>query len=63
MNLELGKESINKLLLKYSIPAIVGMIVVSMYNAIDRIFIGHIENVGAIALSGVGITLPIVTIS
>ncbi|WP_330688563.1 MATE family efflux transporter [Romboutsia ilealis] len=62
MNLELGKESINKLLLKYSIPAIVGMIVVSMYNAIDRIFIGHIENVGAIALSGVGITLPIVTI-
>lgn len=62
MNLELGKESINKLLLKYSIPAIVGMIVVSMYNAIDRIFIGHIENIGAIALSGVGITLPIVTI-
>lgn len=62
MNLELSKESINKLLLKYSIPAIVGMIVVSMYNAIDRIFIGHIENIGAIALSGVGITLPIVTI-
>lgn len=62
MNLELGKESINKLLLKYSIPAIVGMIVVSMYNAIDRIFIGHIENIGAIALSGVGITIPIVTI-
>lgn len=62
MNLELGKESINKLLLKYSIPAIIGMIVVSLYNAVDRIFIGHIENVGALALSGVGVTLPIITI-
>lgn len=62
MELELGKESINKLLLKYSVPAIIGMIVVSLYNAVDRIFIGHIENVGALALSGVGITIPIITI-
>lgn len=62
MNLELGKESINKLLLKYSITAITGMIVVSLYNMVDRIFIGHIVNEGALALSGVGVTIPIVTI-
>lgn len=62
MELELGKKPINKLLIKYSIPAIIGMIVVSLYNAVDRIFIGHIKNVGALALSGVGITLPIITI-
>lgn len=49
MELELGKESINKLLLKYSVPAIIGMVVVSLYNAVDRIFIGYIENVGALA--------------
>lgn len=62
MDLELGKESINKLLLKYSIPAIIGMVVVSLYNAVDRVFIGHIANEGALALSGVGVTIPIVTI-
>ncbi|MGL4912209.1 MULTISPECIES: MATE family efflux transporter [Clostridia] len=62
MNLELSTMSINKLLLKYSIPAIIGMVVVSLYNAVDRIFIGHIADEGALALSGVGVTLPIVTI-
>lgn len=62
MNLELERESINKLLLKYSIPAIIGMLVVSLYNAVDRIFIGHIPGEGALALSGVGITMPIITI-
>ena len=37
----LGKESIGKLLLQYSIPAIIGMTITSIYNIIDSIFIGH----------------------
>ena len=52
----LGEEPIGKLLLKYSIPAIIGMLVNALYNIVDRIFIGHIPNVGALAITGVGIT-------
>ena len=37
----LGKERIGKLLLQYSIPAIIGMTITSIYNIIDSIFIGH----------------------
>lgn len=54
---ELGREPIAKLLLKYSIPAIVGMVVVSLYNIVDRIFIG--QGVGAIAISGLALTFPL----
>ena len=55
--LELGKEPVGKLLLKYSVPAIVGMVVVSLYNIIDRIFIG--QGVGAMAISGLALTFPL----
>lgn len=58
----LGEESIIKLLIRFSIPAIVGMVVTSFYNIIDRMFIGHIKDVGDLALIGVGITLPLNTI-
>ncbi|MFZ4455186.1 MAG: MATE family efflux transporter [Bacteroidales bacterium] len=54
----LEQESIGKLLLKYSLPAIVGIMVNTFYNVIDRIFIGH--GVGALAISGLAITFPIV---
>jgi len=53
----LGTENIGKLLIKYSIPAIVGMLVNSLYNIVDRIFIG--QGVGAMAISGLAITFPI----
>lgn len=58
----LGTESIGKLLLKYSVPAIIGMIVNALYNVVDRIFIGNIPDVGALAITGVGVTMPIMTI-
>lgn len=58
----LGTESIPRLLLKYSVPAIIGMMVNALYNVVDRIFIGHIPNVGPLAITGVGICLPIMTI-
>lgn len=58
----LAKEKVSKLLLKYSIPAIIGMVVNALYNVVDRIFIGHIPGVGSLAITGVGVTLPITTI-
>ncbi|MEG2353319.1 MAG: MATE family efflux transporter [Clostridium sp.] len=58
----LGEESIPKLLMTFSIPAIIGMVVNTLYNVIDRIFIGNIPGIGKLAITGVGITLPIMTI-
>lgn len=52
-----GTETIGKLLLHYSLPAIIGMLVVSAYTIIDRIFVGQI--VGPVAMAGVTITFPI----
>ena len=43
----LGTEPIGKLLIKYSVPAIIGMIVNGLYNVVDRIFIGNIPGVGS----------------
>ena len=56
---ELGTERIGKLLFKFSVPAITGMIVNALYNIVDRIYIGHINGVGSDALSGLAITFPI----
>lgn len=56
----LGTESIGKLLLQYSIPAIIGMTVTSLYNIIDSIFIGH--GVGAMAISGLAISFPLMNL-
>lgn len=58
----LGTEKVTSLLIKFSVPAIIGMLVNAMYNIVDRIFIGHIPKVGNVAITGVGITLPIMTI-
>lgn len=60
--LSLQNESIKKLLVKYSIPAIISMLVSALYNVVDRIFIGNMKDIGALAITGVGITMPIVTI-
>lgn len=58
---ELEHSSIGKLLWKYSLPAVVGNIVMSTYNVIDRIFIG--QGVGADAIAGLAITFPLMNIS
>ncbi|MBU3093028.1 MATE family efflux transporter [Clostridium sp. CF011] len=54
---QLGEENIGKLLMKFSIPAIIGMLVNGLYNVVDRIFIGR--GIGKLALSGVTVTFPI----
>ncbi len=57
---ELETKSIGSLLLKFSIPAIIGMLVNALYNIVDRIYIGNIgQGVGEKSLAGVGITMPI----
>ena len=61
-NKELGTESIIRLLFKYSVPAIIAMMVNALYTVVDRMFIGRIPGVGAIAMSGVGMTMPIICI-
>ncbi|WP_252223487.1 MULTISPECIES: MATE family efflux transporter [unclassified Clostridium] len=58
----LGTEPIGKLLLKYSIPAIIGMMVNALYNVVDRMFIGNIPDVGPMAITGLGITMPMMSI-
>ncbi|MGL5507953.1 MAG: MATE family efflux transporter [Paraclostridium sp.] len=58
----LGTESIGKLIVKYSVPAIIGMMVNALYNVVDRIFIGNIPDAGPMAITGLGVTLPITTI-
>ena len=60
---ELGTQSIGKLLLKYSVPAIIGMMVNALYNVVDRMFIGNIPHVGTMAIAGLGVTMPILTIA
>ncbi|WP_300812773.1 MATE family efflux transporter [uncultured Bacteroides sp.] len=57
----LGTESIGKLLVQYSIPAIIGMTIVSLYNIIDSIFIGH--GVGPMAIAGLAITFPLMNLT
>ena len=54
---QLGEEKIGKLLLKFSIPAIIGMLVNGLYNIVDRVFVGR--GVGSLALSGIAISFPI----
>ncbi|SNT11143.1 putative efflux protein, MATE family [Anaerovirgula multivorans] len=54
-NEQLGTMSVGKLLFKFSLPAIGGMLVNSLYNLVDRIFIGRL---GALAMTGIGLSLP-----
>ncbi len=58
---ELGVERLGRLLLKYSVPAIIATAAASLYNIIDRIFIG--QGVGPLAISGLAITFPLMNIT
>ena len=59
---EKKKKKIWRLIIKYSVPAILAMMVTSLYNTVDRAFIGSMKDVGALAISGLGVTMPILTI-
>lgn len=59
---DLGKSPISKLLINLAIPAIIAQIVNALYNIVDRIYIGRIPDIGGMALTGVGVTFPIIMI-
>ena len=58
-NNDLGSDRIGSLLLRLALPAIMAQLINALYNIVDRIYIGHIPSVGDVALTGVGVTFPI----
>lgn len=62
---DLGHGDVKKLLFSLSVPTITSQIVNMLYNLVDRVFIGHMqpaETVGKLALTGVGVCLPIIMV-
>ena len=51
-----------KLLFKLALPTVTAQIINMLYNIVDRIYIGHIQGVGADALTGVGVSMPLIMI-
>lgn len=58
----LGTEPIGKLLFKLSVPTVVAQLINMLYNIVDRIYIGHIPGDGSLALTGVGVCMPLIMI-
>ncbi len=58
----LGTAPVGKLLLKLALPTVTAQIINMLYNIVDRIYIGHIPNVGSLALTGVGVCMPLIMI-
>ena len=58
----LGTQPVGKLLFKLAIPTVIAQLINMLYNIVDRIFIGHIPDAGSLALTGVGVTMPIIMI-
>lgn len=59
---DLGKDSSFGLVLRLAIPAMLGQLVNVLYGIVDRIFIGQIDNIGSLALAGVGVCAPVTTL-
>lgn len=60
MSEQLGTAPVGKLLLKLAAPTVVAQLVNLLYNIVDRIYIGHMPQVGALALTGIGLCFPVV---
>lgn len=58
----LGTESIPKLMVQLAVPSVIAQLINVLYNIVDRIYIGRIPEVGHLALTGVGVTFPILTL-
>ena len=58
----LGTAPIGRLMLKLAVPAVAAQFINMLYNIVDRIYIGHIPETGSMALTGVGVCLPIIMI-
>ena len=60
---ELGSKKISTLIKEYAVPGIIAMTASSLYNMVDSIYIGHIADVGSLAISGLAVTFPLMNIS
>lgn len=58
----LGTEPVGKLLLRLSVPTVAAQLINMLYNIVDRIYIGHMPGNGSLALTGVGVCMPIILI-
>ena len=58
----LGTQPIKKLLPKLAVPTVIAQFVNMLYNIVDRIYIGHIPEVGSLALTGIGVCMPLILI-
>lgn len=58
----LGTAPIGKLLFRLAVPTVVAQLINMLYNIVDRIYIGHIPETGSLALTGVGVCMPIIMI-
>ena len=58
----LGTEPVGKLLFRLAIPTVVAQLVNMLYNIVDRIYIGHMPGEGSLALTGVGVCMPVIMI-
>ena len=57
---DLGRDPIGKLLLRLAVPTVTAQLVNALYNIVDRMYIGHIEGVGDLALTGLGVCFPVI---
>lgn len=58
----LGTQPIGKLIFKLSVPTVIAQLINMLYNIVDRIYIGHIPGEGRLALTGVGVCMPVIMI-
>lgn len=59
-NRQLAEERVGRLLLKLSVPAVAAQLINMLYNMVDRMYIGHIPEEGALALTGMGVCMPVI---
>ena len=57
---DLGRDPVGKLLLRLAVPTVTAQLVNALYNIVDRIYIGHIQGVGDLALTGLGVCFPVI---
>jgi len=58
----LGTAPLGELLFKLSVPTVIAQLINMLYNVVDRIYIGHIPETGSLALTGVGVCMPLIMI-
>ncbi len=58
----LGKEPVGSLLFRLAVPTVIAQLVNVLYNIVDRVYIGHMPGEGSLALTGVGVCMPLILV-